>query len=205
MKTYSEKKFSLEKLTGSLGDVMKESVTCSMTVAWNILPDEIKNKINDSKDGFGLHIHCGDGGTNKDGPSAGIVICLAIISRLTNIPIKNDVAMTGEIDLQGNSCEIGGLYSKLQGAYDAGVKKVLVPIDNEKDLDIIFKKENDEFKEMKKVKSKLLLDTIIPINHENYNKVRMFRNEMEVYTVSNIFEVLEHALVKNDLVFKKID
>jgi ATP-dependent Lon protease len=205
MKTYSEKKFSLEKLTGSLGDVMKESVTCSMTVAWNILPDEIKNKINDSKDGFGLHIHCGDGGTNKDGPSAGIVICLAIISRLTNIPIKNDVAMTGEIDLQGNSCEIGGLYSKLQGAYDAGVKKVLVPINNEKDLDIIFKKENDELKEMKKVKSKLLLDTIIPINNENYNKVRIFRNDMEVYTVSNIFEVLEHALVKNDLVFKTFD
>lgn len=212
MNTYSEKKFSLEKLTGSLGDVMKESVTCSMTVAWNILPDEIKQKITESKDGYGLHIHCGDGGTNKDGPSAGIVLCLSIISRLTNIPIRNDVAMTGEIDLQGNSCEIGGLYSKLQGAYDAGVKKVLVPIDNDKDLDIIFKKENEELKEMKKVKSKLLLDAISPknnedkiINFETYNKPRIFRNDMEVYTVSNIFEVLEHALVKNNLIFKKFD
>ena len=113
--------------------------------------------------------------------------------------------MTGEIDLQGNSCEIGGLYSKLQGAYDAGVKKVLVPIDNEKDLDIIFKKEDDEYKEMKKVKSKLLLNSLSPTNNNKniFSSHRLFRNEMEVYTVSNIYEVVKHSLVENYLKFIK--
>lgn len=212
-KTVSDKKFSLERLTGSLGDVMKESMSCALTLAWNILPESIKKEINESKDGFGLHIHCGDGGTKKDGPSAGAVLTTAIISRITNIPARNDVAMTGEIDLQGNVCEIGGLYSKIQGAYNSGIKKIIVPKDNEKDLDIIFKKEEEEFKEMKKAKSLALMECFTPITNNfngyfedelNYVKKRIFRNEVEIYTVSNIFEVLDHVLVKNDLVFNKV-
>jgi endopeptidase La len=212
-KTVSDKKFSLERLTGSLGDVMKESMSCALTLAWNILPENIKKEISDNKDGYGLHIHCGDGGTKKDGPSAGAVLTTAIISRITNIPARNDVAMTGEIDLQGNVCEIGGLYSKIQGAYTAGIKKIIVPRDNEKDLDIIFKKEEEEFKEMKKVKSQALMECFTPNTNNfngffedesNYIKKRIFRNEVEIYTVSTIFEVLNHVLVKNDLIFNKI-
>jgi ATP-dependent Lon protease len=152
MKTLSDKKLCIEKLTGSLGDVMKESMNCSLTVAWNILPDDIKKEINECKDGFGLHIHCGDY-QQKDGPSASLIQCIAIVSRLTNIPIRNDVAMTGEMDLQGKAKEIGGLHSKIMGAYEANVKKVLIPKDNEKDLDLILKKEEEEFIEMKKIKS----------------------------------------------------
>ncbi len=215
MKTLSDKKLSIEKLTGSLGDVMKESMNCSLTVAWNILPENIKNEINQSKDGFGLHIHCGDY-QQKDGPSASLIQCITIISRLTNVPIKNDVAMTGEMDLQGNAKEIGGLHSKILGAYNAGVKKVLIPKDNEKDIDLIFKREEEELNEMKKLKTFIDVKSIpstpsftnfygFDENEYQYNKKqtkkRFFRNEMEIVIINDIFEALEHALVPNDLVF----
>ena len=111
MKTISDKKFGLEKLTGNQGDVMKESMNCALTLAWNIIPDSIKEKINENKFGYGLHIHCPESATPKDGPSAGLAITTAIISRLINIPIHNNIAMTGEVDLLGKAHEIGGLYS----------------------------------------------------------------------------------------------
>jgi len=200
MKTISDKKLSLEKLTGSQGDVMKESMNCALTLAWNIIPDNLKKELNESKDGFGLHIHCPESATPKDGPSAGLAITTAIISRITNIPIKNDVAMTGEVDLLGKAHEIGGLYSKLQGALNAGVKKVLIPKDNEKDLNIIFKKEEEE----KKISSIKKLDSYLLIENSSYgiySNKKIFRNELEIYLVNNIFEVLEHALVDNDIIF----
>jgi len=200
MKTISDKKLSLEKLTGSQGDIMKESMNCALTLAWNIIPDNLKKELNESKDGFGLHIHCPESATPKDGPSAGLAITTAIISRITNIPIKNDVAMTGEVDLLGKAHEIGGLYSKLQGALNAGVKKVLIPKDNEKDLNIIFKKEEEE----KKISSIKKLDSYLLIENSSYgiySNKKIFRNELEIYLVNNIFEVLEHALVDNDIIF----
>ena len=219
MKTFSEKKLSIEKITGSLGDVMKESVTCALTVAWNILPQDIKDNINNNKDGIGLHIHCGDS-QQKDGPSAGLCITTAIISRITNIPIRNEIAMTGEINLLGQAQEIGGLHSKLMGAYNSGIKKVLIPKDNEKDLDLIFKKENeDETIEMKKIKSmssivstpstpflmnSFTFDEMDTYQSNNkYNKKIFFRNEVEIVIVDNIFDVLKHALVENNIVFNK--
>jgi len=88
MKTYSEKKLAIEKLTGSMGDVMKDSVNLALTMAWNILPSAMKEKINNSKEMMGLHIHCPDLSTSKDGPSASLAFCLAFISRLSNIPVK---------------------------------------------------------------------------------------------------------------------
>lgn len=218
MKTFSDKKLSIEKITGSLGDVMKESVTCALTVAWNILPQEIKDKINESKDGIGLHIHCGDS-QQKDGPSAGLCITTAIISRITNIPVRNDIAMTGEINLLGQSQEIGGLHSKLMGACNAGIKKVLIPKDNEKDLDLIFKREDEDQNEIKKMKSTININSLpstpcllnsftydesdIYEENQKYNKRRFFRNMVEIVVVDNIFDVLEHALVYNNLVFNK--
>jgi endopeptidase La len=206
MKTISDKKLSLEKLTGNQGDVMKESMNCALTLAWNIIPDSIKQSINENKEGFGLHIHCPESATPKDGPSAGLAITTAIISRITNIPIRNDVAMTGEVDLLGKAHEIGGLYSKLQGALNAGIKKVLIPKDNEKDLDIIFKKEEDEKSDLKKSSSIKKLDSYLLLENNCYkvdpNK-RVFRNNLDIYLVNDIFEILEHALVENNLVFNK--
>ena len=146
-------------LTGSQGDVMQESIKCARTIAWGMLPDNIKEtfltKDEDDKtddkdakddpknnpDTFALHVHTPDCGTPKDGPSAGAAITLGILSQLAQIPINNQVAMTGEIDLHGNVTMIGGLESKIRGALRAGVKKVLIPLDNKQDLDDIIRDE----------------------------------------------------------------
>lgn len=164
MKTPSNNNLSLE-LTGSQGDVMKESMRCAKTVAWNLIPDDIKKRINfESKDigSFGLHIHCPDNATPKDGPSAGAAITTAIISRLCNLEVINTIAMTGEIDLNGKIHKIGGLESKLNGAKRAGVKKVYIPKDNDDDLKLILKKLDNEmyFKDLEIIKVEKYLDFV---------------------------------------------
>lgn len=118
------------KLTGNQGDIMKESMQCALSVAWNKLTPKQKEKVN--KDCYGIHIHCPSGATPKDGPSAGGAITLTILSLLKQKLIPNDIAMTGEIDLRGNITEIGGLDEKLLGAKKAGVKRVFIPMDNER-------------------------------------------------------------------------
>jgi endopeptidase La len=142
MKVPSDKTLSLE-LTGQQGDVMKESMKCAKSVVWNLLPEDLKKNIfEDYNDSYsGLHIHCPEGGTPKDGPSAGIAICTAIVSKLCNIKIKNDVAMTGEISLRegGKVLKIGGLSAKLLGAKKAGVKTVIIPEENKEDYEKIEK------------------------------------------------------------------
>jgi hypothetical protein len=128
------------ELTGSQGDVMKESMNVAKTLAWNIITSEQKIRIkNDIKmnGNFGLHIHCPEGSTPKDGPSAGLAITTSIISILINVPVNNKIAMTGEINLNGEALQIGGLESKLYGAKNAGVEIVLIPKQNEKDFKII--------------------------------------------------------------------
>jgi ATP-dependent Lon protease len=203
MKTFSDKKFTLEKLTGNQGDVMKESMNCAMTLAWNILPKSVLQKINDGSENFGLHIHCPESATPKDGPSAGLAITLAIISRVCGISVKNYVAMTGEVDLLGNACEIGGLYSKLQGALNAGVKIVLIPRDNKKDLDLIFKKEKEELDNIKNNKNIKKNDVLLLEDSIENNSKIFFRNIVEIILVDNIFDVLEHGLVEHNLEFNK--
>ena len=174
IKTHSDTNFSLE-LTGQQGDVMKESMKCAKTIAWNLLPQNLKSKIqSDWKDNgsWGLHIHTPEASTPKDGPSAGAAITLAIISQLVQIPIKNTVAMTGEIDLNGNVKQIGGLVSKLTGAKKAGVKLALIPKDN-----------LDDLKKMRK-------DDLSP-EDDNF----------KVELVSDISQVLSKALVEIDVEF----
>ena len=132
-------KLELE-LTGMQGDVMKESMSVARSVAWRILPEHIKSRLNvkwaNSFDN-GIHIHCPDGATPKDGPSAGGAITTCLISLLTGSKINNQVAMTGEINLKGHITAIGGLEEKIFGAKKAGVKLVLCPKENSKDLDEI--------------------------------------------------------------------
>ena len=205
MQVNSDKKFSLEKLTGSQGDVMKESMNCAMTLAWNIIPDDIKKEISESKEGFGLHIHCPDGGTPKDGPSAGLAITMGIVSRLVKIPIKNDLALTGEVDLIGDAHEIGGLYSKLSGAFDSGIKVVLIPEENRKDLEIILKKEEEENKNVLKLtKSKININNLLIENDPKDSHKIYFRNSMEIIIINNIFDVLKYGLIDNNLEFNKM-
>ena len=129
------------ELTGKQGDVMKESMSVAKTVAWNMLTDATKNELYErSKEkSFGLHIHCPDGGTPKDGPSAGTAITVCILSSLLELQVDNTVAITGEIDLNGQVCQIGGLDTKIRGAKKAGVKKVLFPKTNAHDLQSIKK------------------------------------------------------------------
>jgi ATP-dependent Lon protease len=126
------------QLTGKAGDVMKESVQYALKVAWGLLTIEQQEEIiidSNNKKSFGIHIHCPDGSTPKDGPSAGLAFTLAIYSLLTNNKVNNKVCMTGEIDLFGNAGIIGGLESKLVGGKKAGCCTALVPKDNLEDIE----------------------------------------------------------------------
>jgi ATP-dependent Lon protease len=118
--------------TGQLGDVMQESIKAAITVVktrTTFLGIDI-----DQFDNNDIHIHVPEGATPKDGPSAGITMALAVASTLSSIPIRSDIAMTGEITLRGEVLEIGGLKEKLLAALRSGIKDVIIPKDNEKDL-----------------------------------------------------------------------
>jgi ATP-dependent Lon protease len=118
--------------TGKLGDVMKESVQAarsyvrSRAVAFGIKPTVFEK--ND------IHVHVPEGATPKDGPSAGVAMCASIVSALTGIAVHKDIAMTGEITLRGRILPIGGLKEKLLAALRGGIKTVIIPQENEKDL-----------------------------------------------------------------------
>jgi ATP-dependent Lon protease len=118
--------------TGKLGDVMQESIQAAMSVVrtrsaqYGIDADFFQSK--------DIHIHVPEGATPKDGPSAGTGMCTAVISAITGIPARSDVAMTGEITLRGEVLPIGGLKEKLLAAHRGGIGTVLIPKENEKDL-----------------------------------------------------------------------
>ncbi len=120
------------QITGKLGDVMKESAQAALSYARSIAKDfEIDHKKFNKYD---FHIHVPEGATPKDGPSAGVALCVALISCMTGLPIKKDIAMTGEITLTGKVLEIGGLKEKLLAALRGGIKTVLIPESNRKNL-----------------------------------------------------------------------
>jgi ATP-dependent Lon protease len=120
------------KTTGKLGDVMKESIDAAGSYVRSIAPEiGVKPPLFDRMD---IHVHVPDGATPKDGPSAGLAMVTSIVSVLTGLPVRRDVAMTGEVSLRGNAMAIGGLKEKLLAALRGGIKTVLIPQENEKDL-----------------------------------------------------------------------
>lgn len=122
-------------LTGQLGDVMKESArTAYSIIRANAVNWGIQQELNKKQD---IHIHIPEGATPKEGPSAGITLLSAMLSAFTNIPVRSDTAMTGEITLRGRVLPIGGLKEKVLAAYRAGIHRIIMPKDNEKDLEEI--------------------------------------------------------------------
>ncbi len=120
------------KTTGKLGDVMKESIEAASSYVRSISPQIGVKPPRFEK--WDIHVHVPDGATPKDGPSAGLAMVTAIVSVLTQIPVRRDIAMTGEVTLRGNATAIGGLKEKLLAALRGGIKTVLIPEENEKDL-----------------------------------------------------------------------
>ena len=169
---FTSTKFEI-KLTGSQGDVMKESVHCSLTCALEYIKQNLhKYNINDldkyiqTNFKTGFHVHCPSTSTPKDGPSAGCAFTCCFISKILNKEIKNNIGMTGEIDLMGSITKIGGLNYKLIGAKKAGIKIVYVPFENKEDIDDII------------LKNKTLID-----------------DNFQVEFVSNINEIIDKILL----------
>ena len=147
--------------TGSLGDVMKESIQAAMTVVRARAEKlGINSEFHEKRD---IHIHVPDGATPKDGPSAGIAMCTALVSCLTGNPVRADVAMTGEISLRGKVLPIGGLKEKLLSAHRGGIKTVLIPKDNVKDLEEI----PDNVKENLAIHAVETIDEVLGLALEN--------------------------------------
>ena len=161
---YPSSTFLELRLTGLQGDVMKESMNVAKSLAWNITPLEKKKeliKYFEETKCQGLHIHCPEGAVSKDGPSAGTAITMAIFSLFNNKRIKNNIAITGEINLQGEVTAIGGLDSKIVGGIRAGIETFLYPKSNNRDF--------NEF--MNIHKDKEFIKNITFIEVENINEV----------------------------------
>lgn len=144
------------RINGSAQDVMKQSTSSALSMAWHILSIKAKKKINkniEDEGGFGLNFLMGDHSTPIEGPSASVATTLLILGFLTNTKISNTVALTGEIDMSGNSTKIGGLDSKIMGAQKGKVKTVIAPMSNKLDYTKFIKKlDKDELKNLPKVR-----------------------------------------------------
>jgi ATP-dependent Lon protease len=157
---YPSQQFLDLKLTGMQGDVMKESMNVAKTLAWSLTDDDTKQKwitVFEKTKCQGLHIHCPEGAVSKDGPSAGAAITTALYSLINNKKIKNDIAITGEINLQGKILAIGGLKDKFLGAIQSGVKLFLYPEENDNEFNEFAQyyeniDENVKFKSIKNIK-----------------------------------------------------
>ena len=158
--------------TGSLGDVMQESIQAALTFVRSRsvalgLPEDFHEK-------FDLHIHVPEGATPKDGPSAGIGMCTAVVSVVTGIPVRADVAMTGEITLRGQVLPIGGLKEKLLAAHRGGIKHVVIPKENEKDL----KEIPDNVKENLQIHAVKWMDEVLEVALERMPEPRILNEDI---------------------------
>ena len=163
-------------LTGNLGDVMKESAQAAITfVRANASKYGIDTEFYKTRD---IHIHATESAVPKDGPSAGVTITTALISALTNRPVRRDVAMTGEVTVRGRVLAIGGLKEKAMAAYRGGVKRVFIPYDNIPDIDEVDEKvrENIEFIPVRYV-GEIIDRALLPLESDKTDKVDYIKNE----------------------------
>ena len=181
------------ELTGHLGDVMKESAKAaisyirSRTEYFNIDKDFHKN--------LDIHIHVPEGAIPKDGPSAGITIATALISALSGMSVKKNVAMTGEITLRGRVLPIGGLKEKVLAAYRAGIKTVIVPLDNQKDIDEIPDNVKDKINFVLAENMDAVLKTAINYKRK-YKRIEKVetKKENEEHVITNLPGDVERSL-----------
>ena len=146
-------------LTGQLGEVMQESAKAGISYIRSIAGElGIKEDFYKTQD---LHIHIPEGATPKDGPSAGVTMCTAMISTLTTTPVRKDIAMTGEITLRGKVLPVGGIKEKVLAAHRAGIRKVLLPADNKADIDDIPEKVRNEIEFVLISNAKEALDQVL--------------------------------------------
>lgn len=146
-------------LTGQLGEVMQESAKAGISYIRSVAGElGIKEDFYKTQD---LHIHIPEGATPKDGPSAGVTMCTAMISTLTNTPVRKDIAMTGEITLRGKVLPVGGIKEKVLAAHRAGIRKVLLPADNKADIDDIPEKVRNEIEFVLISNAKDALDQVL--------------------------------------------
>ena len=179
------------ELTGSLGDVMKESAQIAISYVRSSANEYgIPSDFYKTKD---IHIHAPEGAVPKDGPSAGVAMVTALVSELTGIPVRRDVAMTGEITLRGKVLAIGGLKEKTMAAYNAGVKTVLIPHDNLKDLNDIdpLARENLHF-----VPCKTLCDVLENALVTQKNTISVFEETIPHFTSSEVNTTNTHLYRK---------
>lgn len=170
------------EITGSLGDVMKESgkiavsLVRSIAAKYNIDPEFYKNK--------DLHIHAPEGAVPKDGPSAGVTMTTALVSALSGIPVKRDIAMTGEITLHGKVLPIGGLKEKSMAAYKAGVKTVIIPKENEPDLEEIDETVKDNVHFIPAERIQIVLDNALVLPKKTNDKASAKRGSTRKTTAA---------------------
>ena len=175
---------------------MKESMHCAKTLAWNLIPNSVKKDVKkDWEDNgiWGLHIHCPEGATPKDGPSAGSAITIAIISQLCKISVKNNIAITGEIDLNGNVGQVGGISSKIDGGIKAGVNTIFIPKDNEDDYN----------KYLKQKKETLVSSDEFSCDSDDEENKKDTKKKLKVILVSRIEEIINKVFTKK-IKFNKI-
>ena len=137
-------KFLDLKLTGSLGDVMKESVQVALTMAWNLTDKTMQQGLTNKYNKYGIHIHCGDCSTPKDGPSALSTICVLIYSLFNERKVKHYFGITGEMDMSGTIRKIGGLDLKILGGIKAGVTEFIFPFENQSCFDTFMEKNREK-------------------------------------------------------------
>lgn len=157
------------ELTGNLGKIMQESISVVHTAIWNMLSKDKLKRLNiDINPNSNLHLHCAETATPKDGPSAGVAISVAMLSCILKTPVKNNIAFTGEIDLNGNVHAVGGIKEKMRGAFVAGITIVFCPMDNQDDVNQI-NRETDSWIELLNIQ---FIRTILDLNFLRESFVR---------------------------------
>ena len=154
------------QVTGQIGDVMQESAQAALSFV-----KSRAKQFNIPKDYFektDVHIHIPEGAVPKDGPSAGVTLAIALISAITNTPVKKDIAMTGEVTLRGNVLPVGGIKEKVLAAHRLGIKTIIIPEKNEKDLEEL----PQQIKEELTITSVNHMDQIIPLAFGNIQPKR---------------------------------